>query len=285
MSVDNRAIGVFDSGLGGISVLKELQQQLPHENFVYFGDTGRVPYGTRSRQTIVKYAMQDIRFLLSKNVKMIIAACGTASANLTPEYLEGLDVPFCNILLPAAQAACSASQTGRIGVIATPATIKSGAYGKAMRNIRPNAVVVGSACPLFVPLVENGFIERGNPVTRMVAEQYLAPFQNGEVDVLILGCTHYPIISETISDVLNGRLPLINPGVETAKQASALLVKNNLLRSGSEPGHTEFYVSDNPESFGEIASLFLGETVTADVKLVDLDSFIADMGNSGAVPS
>ena len=270
--MDNRPIGVFDSGVGGISVLKELQALMPHEDFIYFGDTGRVPYGTRSRQTIVKYAQQDIKFLLSKDIKMVIAACGTASAALTPEQTKDLGVPFCNILLPAAQAACSASQTGRIGVIATTASIKSGAYGRAMRNIRPNAVVVGNPCPLFVPLVENGYIERENQVTRLVAERYLAPFMGNDVDVLILGCTHFPIISELIADVLGNGLPLINPGVETAKQANALLVRDNLLGDDTHDGHTEFYVSDNPESFGEIASLFLGEEITAGGHLVDVDS-------------
>ncbi len=270
--MDKRAIGVFDSGLGGVSVLKELQQLMPHEDFIYFGDTGRVPYGTRSRQAIIKYTMQDIKFLLSKDVKMIIAACGTVSANLPQECVKTLDVPFCNILRPAVQAACSVSQTGHIGVIATPSTIKSGAYGKAIRNIRPNAVVIGNACPLFVPLVENGYIERDNQVTRMIAEQYLAPFQNNQVDVLILGCTHYPIISGLISDVLRNELPLINPGVETARQTNALLVKNDLLGSDEHIGCTEFYVSDNPESFNEIASHVLGERITADVHLVDVDS-------------
>lgn len=270
--MDKRAIGVFDSGLGGVSVLKELQQLLPHEDFIYFGDTGRVPYGTRSRQTVIKYAMQDIKFLLSKDVKMIIAACGTVSANLPLDCVRSLEIPFCNILLPAVQAACSVSRTGHIGVIATPSTIKSGAYGKAIRNIRPSAVVIGNACSLFVPLVENGFIERDNQVTRMVAEKYLTPFQNNEVDVLILGCTHYPIISSIIADVLENDLPLINPGVETAKQTNALLVKNDLLNSDEHAGRTDFYVSDNPESFGEIASLFLGEQVKADVHLVDVDS-------------
>ena len=270
--MDKRAIGVFDSGLGGVSVLKELQRLLPNEDFVYFGDTGRVPYGTRSRKTIIKYAMQDIRFLLSKNVKMVIAACGTVSSNLTPEHIKDLPVPYCNILVPAAQAACSVSNTGRIGVIATPASIKSGAYGRAMRSIRHDAAVIGNACPLFVPLVENGFIERNNAVTRMVAEKYLAPFQNNEVDVLILGCTHFPIISEIIGDVLGNRLPLINPGVETARQTQSLLMKNNLLNADDHVGHTEFYVSDNPESFSEIASLFLGEEISTDVRLVDVDS-------------
>ena len=270
--MDNRPIGVFDSGLGGVSIVKELQRQLPNEDLIYFGDTGRVPYGTRSRQTIIKYAKQDIRFLLSKNVKMIIAACGTVSANLPAEYSDALEVPYCNILLPAAQAACSLSQSGRIGVIATTASIKSGAYGRAMRNIRPNAVVIGNACPLFVPLVENGYIAPDNPVTRMVAEDYLKPFQQGDVDVLILGCTHFPIIAPIIDDVLEHRIPLINPGVETARQAEGILLKNALLHEEGHVGTTDFFVSDNPDSFREVASAFLDREIDGEIHLVDVDS-------------
>lgn len=270
--MDNRPIGVFDSGLGGVSVVKELQVELPHENIVYFGDTARVPYGTRGRDTIIKYALQDMKFLLSKNVKMIIAACGTVSANLPAEHTQNLGVPYCNILLPAAQAACRVSPGGRIGVIATPASIRSGAYGRAVRNIRPKASVVEVACPLFVPLVENGYIERGNPVTAMVAEQYLATFRNSLMDTLILGCTHYPIISDIVADVVGENIRLINPGVETARQAHALLTENGLLSDNPGNGQVEFHVSDNPESFGEIASIFLQAKVTADVHLVDVDS-------------
>lgn len=270
--MDNRAIGVFDSGLGGLTVLKELQEQLPHEDFVYFGDTGRVPYGTRSHQTILKYAAQDIRFLLSKNVKMIVIACGTVSANLTPELTNELNLPHIGVVIPAAQAACSATKTGHVGVIATTASIKSGVYGRTMRTIRPNTVVVGNACPLFVPLVENGYIQRDNPVTRMVAETYLAPFRGGEVDTLILGCTHYPIISGVIADILGEDITLINPGVETARQASALLVRDEISNDNGHTGHTEFYVSDNPEPFTEIASMYLQAEVSADVNFVDVDS-------------
>lgn len=270
--MDNRAIGVFDSGLGGLTVVKELQDQLPHEDIVYFGDTGRVPYGNRSRQTILKYAAQDMKFLLSKNVKMIIIACGTVSANLTPELTKDLGIPCMGVVVPAAQAACSLTNTGRIGVIATTASIKSGAYGKSMRTIRPNTVVVGNACPLFVPLVENGYIQHDNPVTRMVAETYLAPFRGGEVDTLILGCTHYPIISGIIADIMGSDVTLVNPGVETARQVSAQLVRDELLADEARTGHTEFYVSDNPESFGEIASIFLQSEVSAEGHLVDVDS-------------
>ena len=270
--MDNRPIGVFDSGLGGLSIVRELQKLLPGEDIVYFGDTGRVPYGTRSRQTIIKYAKQDVAFLRSKDVKMLIAACGTVSTNLPEDYADTLDVPFCDILRPAVEAACRASGTGRIGVIATTASVKSGAYGRTIREIRPEAEIVENACPLFVPLVENGYIGRDNAVTRLVAERYLAPFRNGRVDTLILGCTHFPIISGIIGDLLDHRITLIDPGAEAAKRARALLTEKDLLNGGDPAGRSVFYVSDNPESFGEIASVFLGTRVTADVRLVDVDS-------------
>lgn len=268
--MDNRPIGVFDSGLGGLTVVKELQQVLPEEDIVYFGDTGRVPYGTRSRETIIRYALQDIAFLRSQNVKMIIAACGTVSAALPQDMVNGFDFYYSSVLLPAAQAACAQSKTGKIGVIATQASIKSGAYGKAMRTIRPDATVIGNACPLFVPLVENGFIERENPVTRMVAEQYLKPFINN-VDTLILGCTHFPILREIIADILGGDIALINPGTETARQTRALLTEQNMLHEKGSGGNYCYYVSDNMESFSAIGSICLGKEISGDVQFVSVD--------------
>jgi len=270
--VDNRPIGVFDSGLGGLSIVSELRKLLPHEDIVYFGDTGRVPYGTRSRETIIKYAKQDIAFLRSKNVKAIIAACGTVSTNLPEDYPSGLDIPFCDILRPAVEAACRSSVSGKIGVIATTASVKSGAYGRTIRAVRPDAVVVENACPLFVPLVENGYIERDNKVTKLVAQGYLSPFRKETVDVLILGCTHFPIISGIIADMLQDQILLIDPGTEVAKKARSLLQEHNLFSCRESEGHTDFYVSDNPSSFSQIASIFLGTEVTEDVVLVDVDS-------------
>lgn len=270
--MDNRPIGVFDSGLGGLTVVKELQELLPEEDIIYFGDTGRVPYGTRSQDTIIKYALQDIAFLRSFDVKMIIAACGTISATLPQHIINEFDFYYSGVLLPAAQAACVSSKTGKIGVIATQASIKSGAYGKAMRTIRPDAVVLGNPCPLFVPLVENGFIQRDNPVTRMVAQQYLAPFMD-KVDTLILGCTHYPIIRDIISDIVGDGIALINPGAETARQTRALLAKQNMLHEKGSNGNYHYYVSDNIESFSNIGSICLGKEIVGDVQFVSVDGF------------
>lgn len=266
--MDNRSIGVFDSGLGGLTVVKELSLLLPKENIIYFGDTGRVPYGTRSRETILKYARQDIDLLASMDVKMIIAACGTVSAVMGDSLSKGMDRPCTGVLLPAAQAAAALSATGRIGVIGTPATVRSGAYGKAIRSIRPEAKVIGRDCPLFVPLVENGYIQPDNQVTHLVAEQYLATFANEDIDTLILGCTHYPLIRDIIAAHVGSDVTLIDPGYETAKYAANLLIRSNMLREEGE-GSEKYYVSDNPEGFSTVAAQFLRREVRSDVVKID----------------
>ena len=271
--MDKRPIGVFDSGLGGLTVVKEIKKLLPNEDIVYFGDTGRVPYGTRSKETIIGYACQDINFLLDKDVKMIIAACGTVSAILPSSIVSTLSMPYTGVVLPASQSACVTSLNGRIGVIGTPTTIKSGAYGKAIRSIRPDAVVTGNACPLFVPLVENGYVGKDNPVTRLVAQDYLKVFMQSEIDTLILGCTHFPIIRDIISDFTGESVSLINPGEETARYTAALLTKEHLLNPSEQTGSCKFYVSDSPAGFCEIGSLFLGESITDAVEQISIDRY------------
>lgn len=271
--MEKKPIGVFDSGLGGLTVVKELKKQLPHEDIIYFGDTGRVPYGTRGRETITDYACQDINFLLEHKVKMIIAACGTVSAILPQKIVSALPVLYSGVLVPAAQAACVASINGKIGVIGTSATIKSGAYGKAIRSIRTDAVITGNSCPLFVPLVENGYTSFDNTVTRMVAEDYLKLFGQSEIDTMILGCTHYPIISSIIADILGPSVRLINPGEETARFAAALLTKEHLLNYQEIPGECRYYVSDSADTFVESGSLFLGENISAKVEKISIDRY------------
>ena len=270
--MDNRPIGVFDSGLGGLTVVKELKKLLPQEDIIYFGDTGRVPYGTRSRETVTNSACQDINFLLEHHVKMVIAACGTVSAILPQSIISALPLPFSGVLLPAAQAACVSSLNGKIGVIGTSATIKSGAYGKAIRTIRAEAVITGSPCPLLVPLVENGYIQNDNPVTRMVAEDYLKIFRESDIDTLILGCTHFPIIHGIISDLLGEGVSLINPGEETARHTAALLTKEHML-SQDNGGICRYYVSDSVDGFAENASLFLGENIGGLVERINIEQY------------
>lgn len=268
--MDNRAIGVFDSGLGGLTAVKELRRLLPHENIIYLGDTGRVPYGSRSRETIIRYAKQDIDFLLKKDIKMVVAACGTVSSTLPKEISSKLPVPYVDIVLPAAQEACAMSSRGRIGVVGTNATLKSNAFGKAMRNIRGDIHVYGNPCPLLVHLVENGMIEPDNQITSLTVQMYLEPLIREKIDTLILGCTHYPILYETFNRLLNYRVTLIDPGRCTAKYVRNSLMKNAMLAQREEEGTTEYNVTDETETFDKTASVFLGEKVTGAVNRIEL---------------
>ncbi|MBD5145320.1 MAG: glutamate racemase [Ruminococcus sp.] len=273
--MNNNAIGVFDSGLGGLTCLKELNKLIPGENVIYFGDTARLPYGTRSRETVLEYAHQDIAFVKSKNVKMIIAACGTVSSVLGSGKTSDGEIPFTGVLLPAAQAACGITRNGKVGVIGTEATIKSGSYGKAIRGIRPDVSVIGAACPLFVPLVENGFTARDNKVAQLVTEQYLAPIKKEGVDTLILGCTHYPIIKDVISDFMGDSVTLVSSGEEAAKYAYKMLMSREMLSDREENGTNTYYTSDSIELFEENARAFLGSSLNGDVYKVGIDELIS----------
>ena len=260
----NYSIGVFDSGMGGLTAVKELNSILPNENIIYFGDTARVPYGSRSRETVLKYARQDVEFLCGHEIKMIIAACGTVSSVVGTNSLVD-NMPFTGVIHPAVQAACGATRNGKIGVIGTPATIKSGYYAKAIKEINPRAKVVGNACPLFVHLVENGYIERDNKITILAAEEYLEPIKNENVDTLILGCTHYPVIKDIISDIMGPDVKLISSGAEAAKYAYNCLIEKDLLSDRKEKGKNTFFVSDSVSLFEENAANFLGHPVNGEV--------------------
>lgn len=263
------AIGVFDSGLGGLTTVRQLHRLMPEERIIYFGDTGRVPYGSRSREILRKYAQQDMAFLMHHQVKMVIAACGTVSST-SADLGAQLPVPFTGIIEPAARAAVQATRTGRIGVIATAATIASEALPRAIRALMPTADVRQQACPLFVPLVEGGFTDPADPVTRMVAERYLAPLR-GAVDTLILACTHYPIIAPIIGSVMGDGVTLIDSGAETARHALRVLESAGLRADPAAPGGTEYYVTDRVQDFERIGGLFLGQQLTGDVHHVDVD--------------
>lgn len=271
MLVNNDAIGVFDSGIGGLTAVKELNRILPNEDIIYFGDTARVPYGTRSKDTILEYANQDINFLKKHKVKMIIVACGTVSSILSVNNFK-MELPYTGVVLPAAQAACGATRSGRIGVIATTATIKSGSFGKAARAIRPDTFVVGMACPLLVSLAENGFSGKDNQVSRLVLEQYLTPIKNENVDTLVLGCTHFPLFKEQIAEIMGENVTLISAGEEAAKYANIYLSSNGLLNDSKENGKNEFYVSDSTELFESNAKTMLGHTIMGDVNKVDIQT-------------
>lgn len=266
------AIGVFDSGLGGLTAVKELHQILPGENIVYFGDTGRVPYGNRSSETIMRYAMQDANFLLSKNVKMVIAACGTVSS-VAKDLGEKLNVPFTGVVLPTANAAVKATKNGRIGVIGTTATISSNSYKSAIEKISPEIKVFQQDCPLFVPLVENGFLSKDDIVVYTIVERYLKTLKDNEIDTLILGCTHYPILKEVISAVMGEKVVLIDSGKETALYSAKLLDEHKLLNKEDIKGKCEFFVSDRVEGFSNIANLFLGSNIDRDVQRINIEHY------------
>lgn len=256
--MDNRPIGVFDSGLGGLTAVKQLIDVMPCEDIVYFGDTGRVPYGNKGRDTIIRYTRDDISFLLNHNIKIIIAACGTASSVALP-HLEDFGVKVIGVLEPACRAAVSRSKNGKIGVIGTLGTVKSGKYAQIINSISPEAKVFSVACPMFVPLVENGYAE--GEVARMIAADYLTPLKEEGVDTLILGCTHYPLLEGVIGDIMGKDVELISSGREAACYAKALLTEADMLTGSAEPGAHEFYVSDSAEHFAELGGIFLGQDI------------------------
>lgn len=265
--MDNRPIGVFDSGLGGLTAVKELEGVLPGESIVYFGDTGRVPYGTRSRETVRRYARQDMEFLMRHGVKAVLAACGTVSATAA-DIGAGLPVPYFDVVKPTALAAAARTRNRRVGVIGTPASIRSGAYRQALEAADGALRVYSQACPLFVPLVENGFVGEDEEITRLVAERYLAPLREAGVDTLILGCTHFPLIRGTIRRVMGEGVALVNSGEEAALALAEYLGANGMLNGGGERW-VEYYVSDEPEGFGAMAERCLGHTVEG--KRVDIE--------------
>lgn len=270
--MNNAPIGVFDSGLGGLTAVREFMKILPNENIIYFGDTGRVPYGSRSKDTIKKYAFQDAKFLLKHNVKMIVAACGTVSSVAT-NLKNDLPVPYTGVVSPTCFTAVQATKNKKIGVIGTSATIKSHSYKKLIEEFDNSISVVEQDCPLFVPLVENGFINKDDQIVRLVIKRYLAPLMDAKVDTIILGCTHYPIIKEAISSVMGEDLTLIDSGRETALYAKKVLAEKGLLNDSNEKGRCEFYVSDTPEGFENVAGVFLGKDIEHSVEQINIELY------------
>lgn len=270
--MSSQPIGVFDSGLGGLTAVKQLRAILPYENIVYFGDTGRVPYGNRSVETIQRYAAQDASFLLSHNVKMIIAACGTVSSTAR-DLGSRLPVPYTNVVAPTAMAAAVATRNGKIGVIGTTATITSCAYKKEIEKINCDMQVFQQDCPLFVPLVENGFISPDDPITKLTVERYLKGLKTEGVDTIILGCTHYPILKAVIGEYVGMDVKLIDSGKETALHAARLLKEQGLLNTGNTEGSCQFFVSDHTEGFAGIASIFLHSNIGENVRRVDIQNY------------
>lgn len=252
-------IGIFDSGVGGLTVLRAVRRRLPGERVVYLGDTARVPYGTKSPSTIERYAVEDAAFLVEKGVKMIVVACNTASAMSRERLRAEFDVPLLSVLGPGARMAARVTRTGRIGVIATEATVESGAYERAIRESTGEGAVeiFSRACPLFVPLVEEG--ETESQITRLMAEQYLAPLRDCRVDTLVLGCTHYPLLKGVIGETMGAGVTLVDSAEATAEEAAQVLERHGLLNRESTAGKAEFYVTDAAKRFHRIAERILGE--------------------------
>ena len=267
--MDNRPIGVFDSGLGGLAIVKQLKSLLPNEQIVYFGDTGRVPYGNRSLQTLHNYTAQDCNFLLSHDVKLIVAACGTVSSTVPESFIKELPVPFVGVIDPTAKAAAKVTKTGHVGVIGTNATIKSGSFNRALLEISDALTVSSRACPLFVSLVENGYISEYNQTTLGVARDYLDFVNRSDVDTLILGCTHFPILAPIIKKAVGRDITLIDPGVHTSKLVAQILAERDML-SESRNGDDMFFVSDRGETFREVAHIFMGYDISDSVQTISV---------------
>lgn len=252
---DQRPIGVFDSGVGGLTVVGEMQKILPKETIVYFGDTARVPYGTKSKETVTKFSVENVEFLMEHDVKLIVVACNTVSS-LSLDFLRRcFRVPIIGVIEPGAKCAVSTTRNNRIGVIGTHATVSSRAYDKAVAKITSRARIFSQSCPLFVPLVEEGWLDKR--VTHEVAAEYLAALKKKNIDTLILGCTHYPLLRNVVAKVMRDKVMLVDSAKEVAKGAKEILVANGLLNDSGPARKSKFFVSDQPERFVKLGESFL----------------------------
>ncbi len=269
----NLPIGVFDSGVGGLTVVREIMRQIPKERIVYFGDTARVPYGSKSKETVTKYSRQIVRFLQSQKVKAIVIACNTASAYALEQIEQEIQIPIIGVVKPGAVTAAKVTNNGKIGVIATQGTIQSQIYTKYIKELKHDVTVIGKACPLFVPLVEEGLLE--DPVTDEIAQRYLSVLINSGIDTLILGCTHYPLIRSTVGKVMGEGVTLVNPAYETAIELKKLLQENNILQDEKPvlgSNQYQFFVSDGAEKFQYFANTIFKYGVLA-VKEIHIEEY------------
>lgn len=271
-----KSIGIFDSGIGGLTVVKQLMQLLPNEQLIYFGDTARIPYGTKSKRLIEQYAIEDAQFLLQHDIKVLVVACNTASSLAMDVLVENLDIPVIGVVIPGAEAAVELTCNNKIGVIGTIATINSSSYSRQIEKRLENAKVLAQPCPLLVPLVEEGWLN--DDVTIQTLKKYLTEMIREEIDTLILGCTHYPLLENTIQQLMGEEVKLIDSGKETAKAVKQALIENNILNESEKIGVDKFFVSDIPMKFEEIGSRFLGKKLS-NVERVDFDNFLMQLGS------
>ncbi|MBI4543972.1 MAG: glutamate racemase [Gemmatimonadetes bacterium] len=266
----SRPIGVFDSGIGGLTVVRELFAQLPGESVLYFGDTARVPYGPKSAETVQRYARESTAFLLQRGVKMVVIACNTATAHAGDLLAAELPVPVVGVIEPGARAAARETRTRRIGVVGTAGTVASGAYQAAVHRLLPDAQVFAQPCPLFVPIVEEGWVE--HEAARLIARDYLNPLRRTGLDVLILGCTHYPLLRPLLASILGPSITLVDSARETAAEVRRTLETRALLRREAAPPLHAFVASDSPARFREVGRRFLGDRIRQ-VEQVDVDGY------------
>jgi glutamate racemase len=270
-----KPIGIFDSGLGGLTVLKAIIQSLPGEDTIYLGDTARVPYGTRSAETIIRYSLQNTDFLVRQGIKLLVVACNTSSAAALTELTAQYDIPVVGVIEPGARAAVRQSGTGRIGIIGTRGTIDSGAYERAIKAEAPSAEIFPRPCPLFVSLAEEGWVD--NQVARLTAGIYLSPLLEAGIDTLLLGCTHYPLLREVLGEVAGPGVTLIDSARETAGEVRRLMTESGLNREGEGEGDRQFFVTDLPDHFWDVGHRFLGERLE-EVSQVDLNDTVVEHG-------
>jgi len=268
--MDNRPIGVFDSGLGGLTVLKEIKKLIPTESVVYFGDNGRAPYGTKSTDTIVKYTFQDIRFLLNQDIKMIVIACNTASASSLKLVKDSFDIPVIEVTEPGAITAVNETKNKKIGVIGTVATVTSGVYERAINRLDSSIEIVQKACPLFVPLVEEGWWE--NEIAFRIAEEYLEPLKKEGIDTLVMGCTHYPLLYNTISKVMGPDVKLVSSALEVTKVVRKILGEMDIMRDENVKPVYRYYTSDSVEKFESLGSAILESDIHSAEK-IDIEKY------------
>jgi glutamate racemase len=267
VTVSERAIGVFDSGVGGLTVFKEIAELLPGEELVYLGDTARVPYGTKSPTTVLRYALEAAAFLSDQRVKMLVVACNTASSVALTELEERFSLPVVGVIEPGARKAAALTRNRRVGIIGTEGTVKSGAYTRAIQAIDPAIEVFSLACPLFVPLVEEGWMD--HPVTHLTAREYLAPLLDERIDTLVLGCTHYPLLKRTLNTVLGAGVQLVDSAQETATLVSDVLRQRDQYRR-SQAAPPRIFVTDIPARFERVGGTFLGAPLQG-VRQVQID--------------
>ncbi len=263
-----QAIGIFDSGVGGLTVLRELTKALPQEDTIYFGDTARVPYGTKSPDTVIRYSQEIASFLIKRDIKLLVVACNTASAVALPTLRRSLPIPVVGVIEPGAKRAAEVTRSGVVGVIGTSGTIRSSAYSRAIKRLNPDISVLAKPCPLFVPLAEEGWID--NDVTIMTARLYLEELREAQVDTLVLGCTHYPLLKKVIAEVMGPDVTLVDSAEETARTVATILQEKSMLRPPAELGNHHYYVTDVPAGFIRVGNRFLGGKL-GDVYQVSLD--------------